>query len=135
MFCLHPCFSTIFHLQLHLSLNCKGCWSTTDNFTTSFFHCSLFPTALWELVNSRHVQSLMLSFHLFFSLLCLFPPFTVPCEMVLVRPDERETCPYHFSLNLFTMVRFLCGLVACWILARTSLLVTWSLYEMCSILR
>ena len=27
-----------------------------------------------------------------------------------------------------------CGPVACWILARTSSLVTWSLYEMCSIL-
>ena len=25
--------------------------------------------------------------------------------MVLARPDERETCPYHSSLLLFTMVR------------------------------
>ena len=24
---------------------------------------------------------------------CLLPPFTVPCKMVLARPDERETCP------------------------------------------
>ena len=25
--------------------------------------------------------------------------------MVLARPDEGETCPYHFNLHLFTMVR------------------------------
>ena len=31
--------------------------------------------------------------------------------------------------------RSLCGPTACWILAWTSSLVTWSLYEMCSILR
>ena len=36
---------------------------------------------------------------------------------------------------IFTMVRSSCGPIACWILARTSLLVTWSLYEMHSILQ
>ena len=36
---------------------------------------------------------------------CLLPPFAVPREMVLARPDERETYPYHLSLHLFTMVR------------------------------
>ena len=56
--------------------------------------------------------------------------------MVLARPDERETWPYHCSLRLFTMViRSSCSPIACWILARTSSLVTWSLYEMHSILR
>ena len=46
--------------------------------------------------------------------------------MVLARPDERETCPYHFSLRLFTMVRrSLCCLITCLILARTSSMVTW----------
>ena len=39
------------------------------------------------------------------------------------------------SLRLFSMVRSSCGPIACWILARTSSLVTWSLYEMRSILR
>ena len=49
---------------------------------------------------------------------------------------ERYECPYHFSLRLFTMVRrSSCGLIACWILAHTSSLVTWSFYEMRSILR
>ena len=43
---------------------------------------------------------------------------------------------YHYCLRLFTMVRrSSCGPIACWILARTSSLVTWSLYEMHSIFR
>ena len=40
--------------------------------------------------------------------------------MVLARPDERETRPYHCSLRLSTMVRrSSCGPIDCWILART----------------
>ena len=112
----------------HLSLNCEGRWGTTDDFVTSFLHLSLFSTALWDLANSRPIHSLMLSSHLFLCLPCLLPPFTVPCKMGLSRPDERETCQYHCSLRLFTMVRSSCGPIACWILERTSSLVTWSLY-------
>ena len=120
----------------HLSLNYKGRWGTTDDFATSFLHFSLFSTALLDLTNTRPVHSLLLSSHLFLCLLCLLPIFTVSCKMVLARPDERETWPYHCSLNLFTMVRWSsCGRIACWIFSRTSLLVTWSLYEMCCILR
>ena len=63
-------------------------------------------------------------------------PFTVPWKIVSARPIEQETWPYHYSLRLFTMVRNTsCGPIDCWILARTSSLVTWSLYEMRSILR
>ena len=112
----------------HLSLNHEGRWGTTDDFTTIFLHFSLFPTALWDLPNSRPVDSLMLSSYLFLCLPCFFPPFTVPCKMVLARPDEWEIWPYHCSLHLFMVVRrSLCSPVACWILAWTSLLVTWSL--------
>ena len=94
---------------------------------------SLFSIAHCNLANSRPVHSLMLSSHLFLCLPCLLPPFTVPGKMVLARPDEWETYPYHCSLHLFTMVRrSLCGPIACWIFAQTSLLVTWSAYEMCS---
>ena len=74
----------------------------------------LFSSALWDLANSRPVHSLMLSSLLFCCLPCLLPPFTVPCKMVLATLDERETCPYHLSLRLFTMVRrFSCGPIAC----------------------
>ena len=77
----------------------------------------IFSTALWDLANSRLVYSLMLSSNHFFYQPCLLLPFTVPCAMVLAKPDERETCPYHFSLYLFTMVRrSSCGPIARWIL-------------------
>ena len=118
----------------HQSRNREGRLGTTDDFATSFLHFSLFSTALWDLPNSRPVHSLM-SPHLFLCLPCLFHPFTVPCKIVLARPDEQETWPYHCSLHLFMMVRSSCGLISCWIFAQTSSLVTWSLYEMCSILR
>ena len=89
----------------HISLNREGRWVTTDDFTTSFLHFSLFSTALWDSANSRPVHSLMLSSHLIFCLPCFLPPFTVPCKRVLARPDEREIYPYHCSLRLFTIVR------------------------------
>ena len=85
--------------------------------STSFLHFSLFSTALWDLLNSRPVHSLMFSSHLFLCLPCLLPPFTVPCKMVFASPDERETWPYHCSLRLFTIIRrSWCGPFACWIL-------------------
>ena len=69
-----------------------------DDFATSFLHFSLFSTALWDLLNSRPVHSLMLSSHLFLCPPCLLPPFTVPCKMVFARPDERETTiPLQFA--------------------------------------
>ena len=131
-FCHH------YHHHHHQSLNREGRWGTTDDFTTSVPHFSQFSTALWDLANSMPVHSLMLSPHLFLCLPCLLPLFSVPCKMVLVRPDERETRPYHCSFRLFTMVRMSsCGRITCWVLARTSSLVTWFLflYEMRRILR
>ena len=120
----------------YLSLNHMGRWGTRDDFATSFLHFSLFSTALLDFVNFRPVHSLRLSSHLFLCLPCLLPPFTVPCKMVLARPDERETWPYYSTLRLFTTARrSSTGPTACWILAWTSSLVTWSLYEMRSILR
>ena len=63
-------------------------------------HFSVFSTALWDSANSRPVHSLILSSHLFFCPPCRLRPFTVPCKMVLARPDERETCPYHCVVSL-----------------------------------
>ena len=97
---------------------------------SSIFPCSQLPSGTWRTPGLYVVFPL-----LFLCLPCLLPPFIVPCKIVLARPDERQTCPYHCSLRLFTMVRSSCGPIACWILARTSSLVAWSLYEMCSILR
>ena len=78
---------------------------------SSIFLSSLPPFGTWRAPG----LSLMLSSHLFFCLPCLLPPFTVPHEMGLARPDERETCTYHCSWRLFTTVRRLsCSLIACW---------------------
>ncbi|WP_293689672.1 hypothetical protein, partial [Thiolapillus sp.] len=73
------------------SLNCEGSLGTTDDFATGYLNFSLFSTALLDLANTRPVQSQMLSSHLFLRLPCLFPPFIVPCKMVLAKPDEWET--------------------------------------------
>ena len=127
----HSLYRHHHHNYHRLYLNREDRWGTTDDFTTSFLQFSLFPTALWDLANSRTVHSLMLSSHLFFCLPCLLPPFTVPCKIVLARPDERGTCPYHCSLHLFTMIRSSFGPIACWILARTSSLVTYGLCMKC----
>ena len=135
----HVCLNEQSSSSSHrLFLNRKGRWGTTDDVTTSFLHFSLFSIALWDFANSRPVHSLMLSSHLFLCLPCLFLSFTVPCKMVLARPDERETWPYYCSLRLFMMVRrSSCGPIVRLILTRTSSLVTWSLYtcEMRKILR
>ena len=118
----------IMFITFTLSLNREGRSCTTDDSTTSFLHLSLSSTALWDLANSWPVHSMIFSSYLFFCLPYLVPPFTVPCKMSLARPGERETCPYCCSLRLFTMVRrSSCGPIACWILALTSSLVTWSL--------
>ena len=63
------------HHHHHQSLNLEGRWGTTDDFATSFLHFSLFSTALWDLLNSRPVHSLMLSSHLFLCPPCLLPLF------------------------------------------------------------
>ena len=54
----------------------------------SIFPCSLLPSGTSR--NSRPVHSLMLSSHFFLCPPCLHPPFTVPCKVVLARPDEWE---------------------------------------------
>ena len=92
------CLTTIIIIIYSLTARVVG--RTTDDFATSFLHFPLFSTAIWDLANSRPVHSLMLSSHLFLCLPCLLPPFTVPSKMVLARPDERETWPYHCSLRL-----------------------------------
>ena len=67
------------HHQHHLSLNRKGHWGTTDDFTTSFLRFPLFCTALWDLANSRPVHSLM-----------LFPPLPL---------SALSSSPFHRALQ------------------------------------
>ena len=92
----------------------------------SIFPCSPLPSGTWPTPGlSIPWCCLPISSS---DCLVFSPLFTVPCKMVLARPDEWDTWPCHCSLRLFTMVRSSCGPIACWILARTSSFVTWSLY-------
>ena len=84
----------------------------------SIFPCSPLPSGTWQTPGLSIPDVVFLPLPL--SALSSFPFYcTVPCKMVLARPDEPETCPYYCSLRHFTVVRrSLCGPVACWILAR-----------------
>ena len=97
------------HLVTHLissqSFNLGGRWGTTDDVATIPFHPSLSSAALRESPNPIPVHSLMLSSHLFFCLPVLLAPFTVPCKIVFVMPEDLEMWPYHLSFRFFTMVR------------------------------
>ena len=128
--------SLLLHFAYPLTVKVVGAPQITSKPVSSIF--SILHCRLW-LGEPQACQPPEVVFPPLFLLLvclpCLLPPFTVPCKMVLARPDERETCPYHFSLLLFTMVsRSSCGPTACCILAQTSSLVTLSLYQMRSIL-
>ena len=85
----------------------------------SFFPlCSPLPSETWR---TPGLSILLCCLPTSFSVcLFFFPLLTVPCKMILARPDEWETCPYHFSLCLLTTTRSSCGPTACWILAQTS---------------
>ena len=137
---LHHIFVSIYHVPV--CVNCCHwhftCWMSFPSFTHFFpiliaglslygnVHTSSNSSALDSfpsvncchfLYNATH-HSLKLSSQLFLYVPCLLPPFTVPCKLVLARPNEGETCPYHRSLRLCTMVRkSSCGPTACWILA------------------
>ena len=78
----------------------------------------------------------MLSSHRFLCLPLRLPPWTVPCRIVLASPNDHVMCPYHFSLRLLTEVRRSSyGPMTFPILAFTSSLVMWSLYEIPQSLR
>ena len=72
------------------------------------------------------VHSEMLSSHIFFCLPLLVHPCT--CRIVLASPVDLVTCPYHFSLRRFSVVkRSSWGPVACRVLFPNSSLEMWSL--------
>ena len=76
----------------------------------------------------------MLSSHRFLCLPCLLPPFTVARSFW---PDLMNGKHDHTTAACVSLIvrRSSCGPIACWMLAWTCSLVTWSLHEMCSIPR
>ena len=77
--------------HVHLSLYWRGLSRHHRSLQNQFppFFSDLHR--LLELGKMQACPFPMLSSHIFFCLLCLLPPFTVPCRMVLARPDKRET--------------------------------------------
>ena len=118
---------------LHLSVNREGRWGTPDDITITFF-LFLCPPPPCPLELGELQACPFSDLHDVFTplLVSALSSSSFHCTLQdgLARPNERETWPYHCSLRLFTIVRSSCGPIACWILARTSSLVTWSLYEM-----
>ena len=90
-----------------------GAPQMTSQPVSSISLCSPLPSGTWRLQVCPFP-------HVVFPPLFLSDVSSVRCKMVLARPDERKTCPYHCSLCHFTMVRrSSCGPIACWILAQT----------------
>ena len=92
-------------LSIYLSHSLADHWGTTVDFTTSFLHFLWFLAFSRSIFHSRPVHSLMLTSHCFLCLPLRLPLWTVRCRIVLASPDDCLTCPYHFSLRLFTEVR------------------------------
>ena len=120
LFCIIK-LSKIILITYHLSLRFGIRRGAAEDLLTTAFHSSLSSAFRKVFLSSSPVHSLMLSSQRFFCLPLLLPPFTVPCMMVLARPDERVVCPYHFSFRCRTMVRrSTCGPMAFSILRLTS---------------
>ena len=78
-----PYFFLLFPITL------EGC-GASDDFATVSFHLVLFSAALVELAKSIPVHSLILSFHLFFSLPLHLFPFNVLCRTVFAKPEDLQ---------------------------------------------
>ena len=107
-----PGYVIIIFFLSYLSRSLADRWGTTVDFTTSFLHCSWFSAFRSVMFHWRPVHSLMLSSHRFLCLPLRLPPWTVPCRIVLASPDDRVTCPYHFSLRLFTIIIIMIIIIA-----------------------
>ena len=95
----------VFYSILFYPITMEGRRGTIDEFATIPFHLDLFSAALVELAKSIPVHSLILSSHLFLCRPLFLLPFTVPCRIVLAKPEDLETWPNHLSFRFLTRVR------------------------------
>ena len=80
-------------------------YGASDAFATIPFHLVLFSAALVELAKSIPVHSLILCFHLFFSLPLHLFPFTVLCRIVFAKPEDLQMWQKHLHVCFLTRVR------------------------------
>ena len=98
-------------------------WGATDVATLSL-HLILFSASLTASQHFNPVHSALLFSQLFSCRPLLLPPCPVPCKIVLASPDDFDTCPNHFNLRYFTVVKISSwGQMACLILSLTASLV------------
>ena len=109
--CVHMFQCTQLHSSHHLiyplTARIVGAPQMSSQPVSSIFLCSPLPSGTWQTPGlSVPWCCLPPSSSVY---LVFFLPFTVPCKMVLARPNERETCPYHCSLHLFTRLKKIWG--------------------------
>ena len=97
---------------------------------SSIFPCSPLPSGTWW---TPGLSILWFCLPTSSPVCLVFFPLSLCLARWFLQDPMNGTCPYHCSLCLFMLVRSSCGLTAWWILAQTSSLVTWSLYEMHSL--
>ena len=102
---MHRMLYFLLYFILFYPITLEGRRGTTDEFATIPFHLDLFSAALVELAKSIPVHSLILSSYRFFCLPLFLFPFTVPCRIVFVKPEDLETWPNHLSFRFLTRVR------------------------------
>ena len=118
---------------LPVSRTHQGRRATLLTSATIFCHLRRSSAALWLLLKSRPVHSLMLSSHIFFCLpLFRFPGRpTVPCTIFLQRPINLITSPNNRNFLYPSFYYIFVRTVGCLYFLHTISFVMWSLYEMC----
>ena len=94
-----------FNSILFYPITLEGRRGTIDDFAPTPFHLVMSSAALIKLAKPIPVHSLTLCSHLFFCLPLLLFPFTVPCKIVFVKPEDLETWKNHLSYRFLTRVR------------------------------
>ena len=102
--------SILFYSILFYPITLEGRRGTTDEFATIPFHLVLFSAALVELAKSIPVHTLILSSHLFFCLPLFLFPLTVPCRIVIAKPEDLEKWPNHLVQTRKSKYMYKCNL-------------------------
>ena len=135
--CVHTIFETLstpLIIIYPLTARVVGAPQMISQPVSSIVPCSPLPSGTWR---TPGLSSPWCCLPTSSSVCLVFFPLSL-CLARWFWPDLMNGKHDHTTalLSLFTMVRrSSCSPIACWILTRTSSLVTWSLYEMRSILR
>ena len=110
-------YSSCFTFAYPLTAGVVGAPQMTSQLVPSIFLCSPLPSGAWRTPGLSIPWCCLPIFFVCvcFYLPCLLPPFDVPYKVVFARHDERETCPYHFSLRLFILPALIDIILSGWL--------------------